>query len=155
MVKAIRSDDSEKIWPAAPQEDVMTNTIRKAALLVSVLAGAVGFASAQDSRYYDRDDYRYGDNRYDNRYDRDDYRDNFRRGMHIAREFGFRDGAQVAREDMWRGKRFNPNPRGRYDDADHGYNRAFGDRHEYREHYTRAYRDAYMSTYRGNGSYYR
>ncbi len=133
----------------------MTNTIRKAALLVSVLAGTIGFAAAQDSRYYDRDDYRYGDNRYENRYDRDDYRDNFRRGMHVARKIGFRDGAQVAREDMWRGKRFNPNPRGRYDDADHGYNRAFGDRHEYREHYSEAYREGYMSTFRGNGSYYR
>jgi hypothetical protein len=134
----------------------MKNTIKKAALLVSVLAGTVGFAAAQDYRYYDRDDYRYGDNRYENRYyDRDDYHDNFRRGMHVARQLGFRDGAQVAREDMWRGKRFNPNPRGRYDDADHGYNRAFGDRHEYREHYTRAYREGYMSTYRGYGSYYR
>ena len=40
----------------------MRHTIRKAALLVSVLAGTVGFAAAQDYRYYDRDDYRYGDN---------------------------------------------------------------------------------------------
>jgi len=153
--------EAARSQPAAPQEDVMTSKIRKAVLLVSVLAGTVGFAAAQDSRNYDSDDYRYENRSYDrddyqyqNRYGRDDYRDNFRRGLHVAREVGFRDGAQVAREDMSRGKRFNPSPRGRYDDADHGYNRAFGDRHEYREHYSEAYRQGYMRTYRGYGSYY-
>ncbi len=67
----------------------MTSKIRKAVLLVSVLAGTVGFAAAQDSRYYDSDDYRYENRSYDrddyqyqNRYGRDDYRDNFRRGLH-------------------------------------------------------------------------
>jgi hypothetical protein len=132
----------------------MTRKLRMAALLVTVLAGTVGFAAAQDYRYYDRDD------RYNGYYDRDDYynRDgyrygNFRRGMHVAREFGYRDGAQVAREDMWHGKPFNPNPRGRYDDADHGYQRAFGDKREYRERYSRAYREGYESNFRGWNGY--
>jgi hypothetical protein len=75
--------------------------------------------------------------------------------MHEAREFGFRDGTTVAREDSYRGKPFNPNPRGRYDDADHGYRREFGSKHEYREHYIEAYRAAYQRSYRGYGGYYR
>ena len=142
--------------PAAPQEEVMRTSFKTLAMIVTVLAGTAGIAAAQDSyyndgRYYDRDDYRYG-NGYDNRYDG---RDNFRQGMHEAREFGFRDGSAVAREDRWRGKPFNPNPRGRYDDADHGYRREFGNKHEYREHYTDAYREAYQRNYRGNGRYYR
>ena len=149
----------------------MNNKLRLAALALAVVAGTAGYAAAQDyryddrddnpyynrddSRYYDRDDSRYYD-RDDNRYyDRDSYRHgNFRRGMRVARQIGFRDGSQVAREDMWRGKPFNPNPRGRYDDADHGYRRQFGNRHEYREHYSEAYREGYQSTFRGN-EYYR
>ena|SRR2546425_8991067 len=144
----------------------MNRKIKMAALVLAVVAGTVGYAAAQDCRYYDRDDNRYSD-RDDNRYsDRDDYRyqdryhdrddgryDNSRRGIHAARAFGFRDGAEVARGDMLRGKPFNPNPRGRFDDADHGYNRAFGNKHEYREHYTEAYREGYQSTFRGG--YYR
>jgi hypothetical protein len=138
----------------------MNKRLRMAALLVSVVAGTVGFAAAQDSRYYDRDGYYDRDDyRYNNGYGQDGYHyDNFRRGMHVAREFGYRDGAQVAREDMWRRKPFNPRPRGRYDDADHGYRSEFGNRHEYREHYSEAYREAYMRTFRNGGyqdGYYR
>src|SRR5713101_2328502 len=131
---------------------VMNNKLRLAALALAVVAGTASFAAAQDYRYGDRDDNRYY-NRDDNRYyDRDGYRYGyFRRGLRVAREVGFRDGAQVAREDMWRGKPFNPNPRGRYDDADHGYRRQFGNRHEYREHYSEAYREGYQNTFRGNG----
>ena len=117
----------------------MKSKLMTVALMFGVLAGTAGFATAQDYRYYDRD----GDRYYD--------RDGFRYGMHAAREFGFRDGASVAREDMWRGKPFNPNPRGRYDDADHGYRSEFGSRHEYREHYSEAYREGYQSRFRQRG----
>jgi hypothetical protein len=127
----------------------MKSKCTTAALALTVLAGTAGYAAAQDyrcdrdgDRYYDRDDNRY--------YDRD-Y--GYRRGIHEAREFGFRDGAAVAREDMWRGKRFNPNPRGPYDDADHGYRRWFGNKHEYREQYSAAYREGYQSTFRYRGYY--
>src|SRR6266581_140867 len=131
----------------------MNHKIKMAALVLAVVAGTVGYAAAQDYRYYDRDDNRYSDR--DRYHDRDDGRcDHFRRGIqHAAREFGFRDGAEVARGDMLRGKPFNPNPRGRFDDADHGYNRAFGNKHEYREHSTEAYREGYQSAFRGG--YYR
>ncbi len=132
----------------------MKNKLAWAALALAVVTGASGLAAAQEGRYYDRDDNRYYD-RDDNRYnDRDGYRyDSYRRGLNVARDFGFRDGSQVAREDMWNRKPFNPNPRGRYDDADHGYRRQFGNKHEYREHYSEAYRDGYMSTFRGRGYY--
>jgi len=134
----------------------MKRSVRWIAML-ALLAGTAGYAAAQDYRYYDDDDQRY--------YDADDYRyasrdyygyDNFRRGLRVAREIGFRDGASVAREDVWRGKPFNPNPRGRFDDADHGYRREFGSKHEYREHYARAYREGYIRNFRGYGyGYYR
>jgi hypothetical protein len=138
----------------------MKNTLALAALALAVVAGASRLAAAQDYRYGDRDDRYYDrdgrydnrdDNRYDNRYY--DRYDNYRRGMHVAREFGFRDGAEMAREDMWRGKRFNPKPRGRYDDLDHGYRGEFGHKGEYRNTYDQAYRDGYANTFRERGYY--
>ncbi len=136
----------------------MKNKLRTATLVLAIVAGSAGLAAAQDYRYGDRDDDRY-DNRYGDRddhryYDRDgDRDDNFRRGLDVARDFGYRDGAQVAQSDIRSNKRFNPNPRGRYDDADHGYRREFGDKHEYREHYSAAYRNSYTSVFRRNGYY--
>jgi hypothetical protein len=41
--------------------------------------------------------------------------------LHVAREIGYRDGLQVAREDNWHGKPYNPYPRGKYAWADRGY----------------------------------
>ena len=132
----------------------MKNKIGMAALIFAALVGSVVVAEAQDYGRYDRDrGYDSDDYRYDNGYYNRSYgygRENFGYGMRVARDFGFRDGAQVAREDMLRGKPFNPNPRGRYDDADRGYQRRFGNKHEYRERYTDAYRSAYQNTYRGN-----
>ena len=141
-------DGRQRQQPSPARRRMKMNKMKMAALVVAMLAGTVGVASAHDwdddNGYRDADDYRYSNNYEYNH-------DNFRRGMHVAREFGFRDGVQTAREDMGRGKRFNPNPRGRFDDADHGYNRAFGNQHEYREHYTEAYRRAYQRTYQSNG----
>jgi hypothetical protein len=147
----------------------MRTSFKTLAVIATVLAGTAGIAAAQDGRYYDRDDDRYqnrpydnDDYRYENRdYDRDDNRyedrdygrDSFRYGMHEAREFGARDGASVARQDLWSRKPFNPNPRGRFDDADNGYRREFGSLHEYREHYIEAYRQAYQRSYRRNDRY--
>jgi hypothetical protein len=62
-----------------------------------------------------------------------------------AYQIGFRDGASVAREDAARGKPYNPTPRGRYDDEDHGY-RGYGDKNTYRAEYASGYRAAYEST---------
>ena len=117
----------------------MKNLFRMAALGLTLLLGA-SFAAAQDWRY-DRDDYRnggyYG---YDNGW----------RGMRIAHEIGYQDGLNVAHEDTWRGKPYNPYPRGSYRWADHGYRREFGDRNAYRDRYADGYRDGYEAAFRGN-----
>jgi hypothetical protein len=124
----------------------MKSKLTLATMVLAMVASSASFAAAQDYRFGDRDDNRY--------YDRDGDRDNsFRRSLDVARDFGFRDGASVAREDVWKNKPFNPNPRGRYDDADNGYRREFGDKHEYREQYSTAYRDGYNSIFRRNGYY--
>jgi hypothetical protein len=127
----------------------MKINFKATALALALMTGTVGYAAAQNWGYHDRDDYRY---------DRDDYRGydrgyDFRAGMHEAREHGFQDGAQVAREDVWRGKPFNPNPRG-HNHCDNGYSRGFGSLHEYREHYAEAYHQGYASAFR-DGRYYR
>jgi hypothetical protein len=132
----------------------MQTSFKTLAMIATVLAGTAGIAAAQDGRYYDNDDYRYQNYSYDRDDNRYDYeRHNFRYGMHEAREFGARDGASVARQDLWSRKPFNPNPRGRFDDADHGYRREFGSLHEYRERYTEAYRAAYQRCFRRNDRY--
>jgi hypothetical protein len=95
-----------------------------------------GFESIQ-GRYRDRDD-SYGGGYYGGR--------NY---QSPAFDIGYRDGASVAREDMERGKRFNSNPRGRYDDKDHGYRREYGDKHTYKEIYADGYRQGYEANYRG------
>ena len=130
----------------------MKHTFSVLALVFAVLAGTVGYASAQEGRYDDRDDYRYQRD-----YDHDSYHRDFREARQTAREIGYQDGMQVAREDSWRGKPFNPNPRG-HNHADRGYEREFGSLHEYREHYARAYYDGYSRAYqdhRDRDGYYR
>lgn len=116
----------------------MKNLFRMAMLGLAVLVGS-SFASAQDWRY-DHDDYRY---------DRGYGYDNFRDCWRIAHEIGYRDGSQVAREDNWYGKPYNPYPRGRYAWADRGYRREYGDRNAYRERYSDGYRDGYVAAFRG------
>jgi len=129
----------------------MNRKLRLAALAVAFLTGTVGISAAQNWGYYDRDDdrgYRY--ERYD-RYDRYD-RDDFGRGMQVARTIGFEDGEQIAREDIWHRKPFNPYPRG-HNRADRGYARDFGSIQEYREQYARAYQQGYNSAFHRDRSY--
>lgn len=123
----------------------MKRKLRLAAMAIALLAGTVGYLAAQDGDY-DRDDNRY--------YGNDGYRDNFERGIKAAHEFGFRDGQEAGRGDLGAGKPFHSSPRGRFDDADHGYRREFGSKHEYRERYTEAYREGYERAY-NDGRYYR
>lgn len=65
----------------------------------------------------------------------------------VARQFGYQDGASVAAEDLQKRKPYNPNPRGRYDDADHGYRHEFGDKGWYKQQYSQAYRQGYEQEY--------
>lgn len=90
-----------------------------------------------------------------NDYDRDDgYYDRSERygyggegGGNIAYNTGWNDGSSVAQSDLASGKNYNANPRGRYDDADHGYRREFGDKHAYKMEYRAGYRAGYDSVY--------
>jgi hypothetical protein len=67
----------------------------------------------------------------------------------IAYRTGYEDGEAVAREDAVRWKPFNSNPRGRYDDRDHGYRREYGSKGQYKMEYTNGYRAGYESVRRG------
>jgi hypothetical protein len=62
--------------------------------------------------------------------------------------YGYQDGALVARNDMREGKRFNSNPRGKYDDRDGVYRREYGDKNGYKVEYGNGYREGYEAAYR-------
>ncbi len=66
-----------------------------------------------------------------------------------AYQIGFQDGATVGREDAARRKRYNPNPRGRYDDEDHGYTNLYGSKSAYKSQYASGYRAGYESARTG------
>src|SRR5262249_28960024 len=95
-------------------------------------SGSAAFAQGGYG-YYDRRDYGW------NRYGRDTVR--------VARDIGYQDGANVAREDFFRRKPYDPYPRGKYSRSDHGYRREYGDRYAYRDQYARAYEAGYRSTF--------
>ena len=119
----------------------MTRGFKFALMAAAFLAGTIGVAAAQDGRYYDHDSYYRSDG------------DDFHRGMQVARSIGFEDGEQVAREDTWHRKPFNPYPRG-HNHADRGYARDFGSIQDYRATYAEAYRDGYSRAFQ-RGGYYR
>jgi hypothetical protein len=83
---------------------------------------------------------------------RDDYRDDYRPGAYrydnAGYSIGYQDGASVAQEDVWRNKPFNPSPRGKYDDMDHGYRREYGDKNYYKSQYAAGYRTGYENAFR-------
>ena len=117
----------------------MTRQLKFILMAMAFFAGTIGVAPAQNYGH-DRDDYYRSD------------RDDFRSGMQVARSIGFEDGEQVARQDRWHGKPFNPYPRG-HNHADRGYARDFGSIQEYRENYAQAYRDGYTRTFQHGGDY--
>jgi hypothetical protein len=94
----------------------------------------------------DRDDYRRN-----NGYEGNGYYGNGAYGSdsRIGYDNGYQDGASMARDDAYRNKPFNPNPRGRFDDRDHGYRREYGDKSSYRAQYTDGYRAGYQAAYGG------
>jgi hypothetical protein len=105
-----------------------------------------GFQSLNGGWDYDRDSDRDGE-RYDRGgviYDRSD--DGY--GGDTGYRIGYQDGMNQAREDAYRNKPFNSNPRGKYDDRDHGYRREFGNKDSYKAQYTAGYRTGYESSFR-------
>jgi len=61
----------------------------------------------------------------------------------IAYRIGYEDGSGVAWRDINKRNPYNPNPRGKFEDRDHGYRREYGSKDEYRIEYTRGYRAGY------------
>ena len=102
-----------------------------------------GFQEAYRSASRDNGYYRDGSYR-DGSYNPGWYRGGY--GSREAYDFGFQDGAAVAREDQYKRKPYNPEPRGKYDDRDHGYRREYGDKNAYRATYSEGYRAGYQRT---------
>lgn len=99
-------------------------------------------------RGYDVAYNRAGDWRDDHgRFERDGYRYDGWETRRAAQNYGFEDGCRIGREDTYRAKPFNPYPRSG-NHADRGYRREYGDKNEYREEYSRAYRQGYESVFR-------
>ena len=65
----------------------------------------------------------------------------------VAYDTGYQDGVTMAREDLYKDKPFNPNPRARFDDRDHGYRREYGNKNDYKSEYTDGYRAGYQATF--------
>jgi hypothetical protein len=63
-----------------------------------------------------------------------------------AYQIGYQDGSGVARRDIERHNSYNPNPRGRFDDEDHGYRRDYGSKDQYKAEYANGYRAGYAAT---------
>jgi len=76
----------------------------------------------------------YGNNAYDSR---------------VGYDAGYQDGVTMAREDQYKNKPFNPNPRARFEDRDHGYRREYGDKNSYKAEYSDGYRAGYQATFNG------
>jgi hypothetical protein len=69
-------------------------------------------------------------------------------GGNMGYSTGYLDGMSQARDDMYKNKPFNANPRGKYDDRDHGYRREYGDKNSYKAQYSDGYRAGYASAFR-------
>jgi len=70
-------------------------------------------------------------------------------GIGFARQWGYQDGAAVARADMDHRHGFDPYPRGKYGHRDRGYRSEYGSKGAYQDEYARAYQEGYQSIYRG------
>jgi hypothetical protein len=65
----------------------------------------------------------------------------------VALDTGYRDGLQAGRQDLAQRKDFHPDKHDAYEDADHGYQKNYGDKNRYKEQYrkgfVRGYEDAF------------
>lgn len=95
----------------------------------------------------------YGERPYDG--DRDDRY--FRNGggynqpysdHNAASENGYRDGLAMGERDAQRNRAFRPGNNDWFEDADRGYNRAYGDKNFYKSQYRQAFEQGYAEGYR-------
>src|SRR5438477_2975442 len=107
-----------------------------------------GFENEQSGRRGDRDGDR--DGRYrNNGYSGNGYYGNNAYDSRVGYDAGYQDGVTMAREDQYKNKPFNPNPRARFEDRDHEYRRGYGDKNSYKAEYTDGYRAGYQATFNG------
>jgi hypothetical protein len=109
-----------------------------------------GFNSERPGYRGDRDDHYRGDRyRGDNHYGNGNgyYGGNYRYNSRAGYDVGYQDGVTMAREDQYKNKPFNANPRARFGGRDNGYNREYGDKNAYKDQYTDGYRAGYQSAF--------
>jgi hypothetical protein len=105
----------------------------KFAVTMSLLFGMylAGNSAAQaqnrDDRYYGNDIYR------------------------VAENNGYRDGVDVGNKDSRAGKSFRPEKSERYENADRGYRRDYGNKDTYKQAYRDGFRRGYEAGYNQNG----
>lgn len=105
-------------------------------------AANCGYDASRYRSYRDRDDWRYrNDSGYNENYDRD-YGD-----YDAAFDNGYHDGLTMGERDAQRNRAFRPNKNDWYEDADRGYNRAYGDKNLYRRQYRQAFEQGYAEGY--------
>ena len=102
-----------------------------------------GFSSESRGYRGDRDDRYRGENYHGN--GNGYYGGNYGYNSRAGYEVGYQDGVTMAREDQYKNKPFNANPRARFGGRDNGYNREYGDKNAYKDQYTDGYRAGYQS----------
>jgi hypothetical protein len=85
------------------------------------------------SRGYDRDDDVYERHGYG-------YSD-------VAYDISFRDGLEAGQNDRGKGKDFRPEKHDRYEDADHGYRKSYGDKNDYKRRYRQGFSAGYEDAF--------
>lgn len=70
-----------------------------------------------------------------------------RQGNNPAYDIGYRDGQAVGQKDRQQGKAFRPDKNDQYEDADHGYNKQYGDKNQYKSRYRDAFQRGYQDGY--------
>jgi hypothetical protein len=94
----------------------------------------------------------YGDGRYDGdrdgwRYDNHGGHEQVYRDYNSAFDNGYRDGVAMGERDAQRNRAFRPNKNDWYEDADRGYNGAYGDKNFYKRQYRQAFEQGYSEGY--------
>jgi hypothetical protein len=65
----------------------------------------------------------------------------------VAIDTGYRDGLQAVRQDLDRHKDFHAEKHEAYEDADHGYQKSYGDKNRYKEQYRRGFVRGYQDAF--------
>jgi hypothetical protein len=63
-------------------------------------------------------------------------------------DVGYQDGVAMGQKDSQKGKSFRPQKNDRYEDADNGYNKSYGDKNQYKSAYREGFQRGYSDAYR-------